>query len=96
MFEIMIFVLVYALWIGFILYIPVLFVLRYILVSNQQKDIKNRLYILLMPFSFGVYQKIEKQSLWMRTYRIVHLLSIVFIMIGSLLLFYLHLELTFI
>ena len=96
MFEIMIFVLVYALWIGFILYLPILFVLRYILVSQNKFMMKEKLFILLMPFSIGFYHKLKASSKYINIYRMIHLTSIILIIIGSLLLFYLHLELTFI
>lgn len=92
-FSTIVLICIYAFWISFIGGTLTLFGFRLYFVLNKKFDIKNSLYVLLLPCSIGFFQKIDDHNKLTKLYRALMVLFFIAILLASLFILYMHLDL---
>jgi len=96
MFDFLIYTFVQSFWIALFIYIPVLFMLRFYIIYPKQNTLKETLLILFLPASIGFYTYVKEQTKLVLWYKRLVVISFIFMFLASILILYMHLELTII
>jgi len=96
MFDIMIYIFVQSFWIALILFFPILFLLKIYIIYPMPLTRKEILISLFMPASIGFYHVVKHESKLVLFYKRLVIVSFIFMFLASILILYMHLELTII
>ena len=96
MFDPFIYAAIQSFWIALIISVPILFILRFYIIYPMTFTVKETLLILFLPASIGFYSYVKQQSSLILWYRRLVIISFIFMFLASILILYMHLELTLI
>lgn len=91
MFETMIFILITSFWVTLILGTILNFISRVVIVLSDTYQKKEVYYMLLLPFSYGIF-KYAKESRYKKIHRILIIVLAITAILASLFLFYMNAE----
>ena len=94
MLDFMIYVMIQSFWIAIGLLV-MMFLMRIKIAASQKQTLKNKLFIVFMPFSYGIYRYVPSYP-YLRRYEHILILQFIFMFIASIFILYIRLGVTII
>lgn len=88
MLELLVGISVISLYVGIILFIFARTIIKIIMVVSEKFNYKSAMKVVLIPFSIGVYAFYNKKDRLFKTYQILEVVTLFFLLLGSVFLFY--------
>lgn len=81
---------IWSFWIAFIGFGIVLLLMRTGRAIYDKRTLKDSLFIIFLPCSVGLYIKYREESVFKLIYKIMVVIQFVFMLLGSVMIFYTH------